>query len=431
MPYVKPMYSRGSLDNDRPRLPMMVAETIHWEELNDMVNAVMDAQMLWLLALYLTLPALAIFACYKVAAVRKIGIVLICYGTGILLGALGWLPDGAAQLQEKMADVSVALALPLLLFSMDVRKWFSLAGKAVLSMAAACVAAMVMSIVGAMVVQGFFSDSWQVGGMAAGVYTGGTPNVAAIKSALGVDTETFLIFHAYDTIISIVYIIFCMTFAQRLFGRWLLPFAKAHRDIQTGREEEKDMPTEDIYAFRELLRPGNWPMLGALGLLSAGIVGLALLVSGLFSAHAASATAIVTITTLGIAASFIPPVRDNKHVFQLGMYIIYVFCCVVGSMVNATALTNIHFPILFVVFLVIYGGMALHAVFCRILRVDTDTFIITSVSAICSPPFVPPVAAALNNKHMLLSGITTGIIGYAVGNYLGIFTAYLLRYLFS
>ncbi len=401
------------------------------EELIDMVNALLDIQTLWLLALYLTLPALAIFLCYKVAAARKIGIVLICYGTGILLGTLGLLPEGAEQLQEKLADLSVALALPLLLFSMDVRKWFSLAGKAVLSMAAACVAAMVMSIVGAIAVHGFFSDSWQVGGMAVGVYAGGTPNVAAIKSALGVDTETFLIFHTYDTIISIVYIIFCMTFAQRLFGLWLLPFKKAPQEEQAGGEEDKNMPTEGVHAFVDLLRPGNWPMLGALSLLSAGIVGVALLVSGLFSEHAASAMAIVTITTLGIAASFIPPVRDSKHVFQLGMYVIYVFCCVVGSMVNAAVLTNIHFPILFVVFLVIYGGMALHAVFCRILKIDTDTFIITSVSAICSPPFVPPVAEALNNKHMLLSGITTGIIGYAVGNYLGVFTAYLLRYLFS
>lgn len=47
------------------------------------------------------------------------------------------------------------------------------------------------------------------------------------------------------------------------------------------------------------------------------------------------------------------------------------------------------------------------------------TMIITSVSAICSPPFVPAMAAALNNSAVLISGLVTGVVGYAVGNYLG------------
>jgi uncharacterized membrane protein len=49
------------------------------------------------------------------------------------------------------------------------------------------------------------------------------------------------------------------------------------------------------------------------------------------------------------------------------------------------------------------------------------------VSAVCSPPFVPAVAAALKNKSIIISGLTTGIVGYAIGNYLGISLAYLFR----
>ena len=54
-------------------------------------------------------------------------------------------------------------------------------------------------------------------------------------------------------------------------------------------------------------------------------------------------------------------------------------------------------------------------------------FIITSASAICSPPFVPVVAAALKNRAVIISGLTTGIIGYALGNYLGITMAYVVK----
>jgi len=33
----------------------------------------------------------------------------------------------------------------------------------------------------------------------------------------------------------------------------------------------------------------------------------------------------------------------------------------------------------------------------------------------------------LKNREVIISGITTGIIGYAIGNYLGISLAYLFR----
>jgi len=52
---------------------------------------------------------------------------------------------------------------------------------------------------------------------------------------------------------------------------------------------------------------------------------------------------------------------------------------------------------------------------------------ITSTALICSPPFVPVVSGALNNREILVPGITIGIIGYAVGNYLGFLMAELLK----
>ena len=99
-------------------------------------------------------------------------------------------------------------------------------------------------------------------------------------------------------------------------------------------------------------------------------------------------------------------------------------------MTNISTLVNINWPLMLFVIVCIIGSMLLHGLLCRFFKIDTDTFIITSVSAICSPPFVPPVAEGLKNRMVLLSGIITGIIGYAVGNYLGISLSYLLKYLF-
>ena len=83
--------------------------------------------------------------------------------------------------------------------------------------------------------------------------------------------------------------------------------------------------------------------------------------------------------------------------------------------------------ILLYVTLAVFGSLFIQAVLSKIFKVDTDTMMITSTAFICSPPFVPVVAAALKNREVIVSGLTVGILGYAVGNYLGITIAYLLR----
>jgi len=58
--------------------------------------------------------------------------------------------------------------------------------------------------------------------------------------------------------------------------------------------------------------------------------------------------------------------------------------------------------------------------------VDRDTMMISSTAAICSPPFVGMVAGALGNRALIAPGIAAGILGYAMGNYLGVMASRLL-----
>jgi len=75
------------------------------------------------------------------------------------------------------------------------------------------------------------------------------------------------------------------------------------------------------------------------------------------------------------------------------------------------------------------GSLCLQAVLCKLFKVDTDTFLITSSAAIMSVPFIPVIAGALKNREILLPGFAAAIIGYAVGNYLGILVTNVSRWL--
>jgi uncharacterized membrane protein len=77
----------------------------------------------------------------------------------------------------------------------------------------------------------------------------------------------------------------------------------------------------------------------------------------------------------------------------------------------------------------VFGSLVLHAIFCRLMRIDADTMVVSSVSFINSPPFVPMMVAALKNKSVLIVGIGAGIVGYAVGNHFGVLMAKLLELL--
>ncbi len=140
-----------------------------------------------------------------------------------------------------------------------------------------------------------------------------------------------------------------------------------------------------------------------------------------------TAAIILFITTFGIAFSFVPKIKQIKKTFQTGMYIILVFCLVVSSMADLAKLANISFSLFWYVALAMFGSHILHVFIAKLFKIDADTVIISGSALICSPPFVPVIAAALKNREIILTGLMIGIAGYAVGNYLGVLIAFILK----
>jgi uncharacterized membrane protein len=68
---------------------------------------------------------------------------------------------------------------------------------------------------------------------------------------------------------------------------------------------------------------------------------------------------------------------------------------------------------------VVFGSYLLTILGAKLFKVDGDTAVITSNTLINSPIFVPMIAASMKNKDIIVVGITIGLVGYAVGNYLG------------
>jgi uncharacterized membrane protein len=69
--------------------------------------------------------------------------------------------------------------------------------------------------------------------------------------------------------------------------------------------------------------------------------------------------------------------------------------------------------------IIVFGSLALGVLLAKLCKVDADSAVITSDTLVNSPICVPMIAATMKNKNAIMVGITNGLAGYAVGNYLG------------
>jgi len=391
------------------------------------------------------------------------GSIVLAYGFGLLIGSTGILPQGSdgykmalqgraalpkaevetlisqgkatekdlfvnqiGTVQDTIPSVVVPLAFPLLLFSLNLKRWLRYARKGFISVVLALVSGLVMVTVGFFIWKDSIPESWKLAGMFEGIYAGGTPNFVAIKMALNVDANLFVIVSTYDMIVGAFLVLFFITVAPRIF-RFILPPFQESKGIE-GDAAEIASQTENLEDFSGMFKKGVFmPLLGALGisvLIFAFSGGLALLVPKL----PMMVVVILSITTLGLLLSLSRYINRIEKTFQLGMYLILVFSLTVASMANirtmfGAGMLNL---ILFISWCY-FGSLILHIILAKIFRIDADNFLITSAAFIFSPPFVPLVANALKNKDVIVTGITGGIIGYIVGNYMGVALAYFLK----
>lgn len=375
---------------------------------------------IFMIVFFILFPALVIFLCGRFPFLDKIGAVVICYIVGAVIGNIGILPSGFDKVQNPLMLINICLALPLMFFSLDIKRWTRLAGKSILSFSLQTLSIITIATAGFYIFRSYVGpETWKIAGMFIGVYTGGTVNLGAIATALQTDRTLYLAAHTSDVVVSAVYLLFLMTIGQRIFLKILPPF-RASGEISDENsfnfDSYKGIFKKDIFV----------PLLGAFGLALGVLIvgGLAFLV---FNEDTAFVVSILIITTLGIVFSFIPKIRSIRMTYQLGNYFILIFSLVVSSMANINKLVSTAPIMLVYVTFTIFTCLAMHVTLASLFKIDADTVIITSVAGICSPPLVPMVASALKNKEIVITGVITGIIGWVIGTYLGISIAYILH----
>ena len=382
------------------------------------------------IALYILVPILIIECFKRWTWMQKIGTVVAAYAVGIIFALTGFVhfePETAAaltfgKLQSTIMSIAVPLAIPLMLFNCDFKLWTKALPKTIWSLVGGICAVLVA------VISGYFifrrpdiPEFNKIAAMMTGIYTGGTMNFNARGASLGVDKTVMAIVLAFEMVFTTPYIFFMIGGGYKVF-RKILPY----QDVTKKGRTDEDVESKDVENYRGMFDKKNiGGMLAGLGLsilfLAIG-AGLALWLTGKLN----ELVIILTITTLAIIASFFPKVRQLPKTFELGMFFILIFSVIVASLFDIHSVNGGSLMIgLFVLWVMVIAA-GVHLLFCRIAKVSGDLFCVSQIALLCSPPFVPPVVGAMKNKKVLISGIVIGLVGYAIGTYLGVTIAFIL-----
>ena len=379
-----------------------------------------------LLVIFFIVPAGVVWLCRRYRPLGQLGPIMVLYAIGMVIGNLPFIPTEIAVLQEFLPNVLIPLAIPMMLYGCTFSR-----GEAQLQckiVASGFLATCIAVTIGYVLFGQNIEQGAEVGGIITGMYTGGTLNAAALQTIFKINSETFVLINSYDIIISFTYFVFLFSvgikFFRRMYGE------KPQTQVAFDNKPQSADNTPEPNPYRRLFtREGGRQLLQMLGL-TAVVVAVSAGVALLFAKQWFMVVFILMITTLGVACSFAKRVREMDLSYDVGMYLIYIFSLTIASMADFSNL-DLRGGINQLAFMLVavFLSLFLHAIGCRVLRVDADSMIISSVAFINSPPFVPMASAAMRNKRALVTGLGAGIVGYAAGNHIGVLMVHLLQML--
>ncbi len=338
--------------------------------------------------------------------------VVQCYAVGIILASFTNFPVNE-EWAEYLVIASILPALPLLLFSTKIEESWRLTGRGLVSFLLCCLSGMIATGIAALLFSDQIAGTDKIAGMLTGLYTGGTVNLQALTIALDASQETFLLLQAADIVVGGIYLILLTSILPRYLARFFPAF---QTQVVPSPQTNTNRPS-----YNGWIRPISASILVAI---------LAITLVWLLTGGVEQQTLLILLlTSLSIGASFLPEVRSWTRSYALGEYFLLVFSVAVGMLADFGDMISSGKMVLGFSTIALSLAIIGHFLLARLFRIDRDTVMISSVAAFFGPVFVGQIVAVLRNKQLLAPGIALALFGFAIGNYLGILVAYLVRQL--
>lgn len=404
-----------------------------------------------------TLPIFIVWLTRKFKLLGAVGAIVICYLVGFAFSAIGLSGhDYDKGLTTTIAYVLVALSIPLVLFSINLKSVKTLAKGTVIGYSLCIVSAVVVAVAMFFITRLFMEGTDKLAAMTIGLYTGGTPNLNAIGISLKAGSENISAANLSDSIVGGLYFLLIISVMPKVYGAILKrrekraggkkgarnaavsdsgASASADANAINGTQEASadeqavtvesapvEEPKKDDYTFGFSIKDKK----SVLKLIGAFFLAVACLGVGALLEFLIEGTVgenllyiLIAVSVGGVAFSFITPVREIKGQYPLGMYLILFFSIALAMSIDWTVFLSDILPTLAFFAVAQVSVVLLHLLLCKIFRIDGDTALITSTAGVYGPPFIAPAAKACRRPDLIAPGIICASLGLAIGTVLG------------
>lgn len=366
-------------------------------------------------AVVAAVAALAFVLDHRVPALSKVGASLLCIVFGALLSNTGLVPE-TSPVYDSIGGPVTSLAIAWLLLAVnlaDVRR----AGPRVLAaFALACVGTALGAFVGAFLFSGAFGgETWKLAGTLTGTYSGGSVNFVAVGRGLELPDALFAGATAADNLTTGLWL-----GATLMLPVWLKRFYPEVPEALSGTQEGDD-PAQDHPFFARLpVSTLDLALLAATGL-------VLLLAADALGRTFPAVPAVLWLTTLALAVGQTAPFRTPRGALQLGNVALHLFFVVIGIHSRVAEIVAVGVEVFFYTLVVVaVHGAVVYGV-GRWARLDLGTLSVASQAAVGGPSSALAVAVSRQWRGLILPGILVGLMGYAVGNYLGFALGWAVR----
>lgn len=371
------------------------------------------------------ITALAFWLDLRYRWARTVGATMLVIVFGALLSNAGLVPF-TSPVYDAITGPVTSLAIVWLLFAVDIRDLRDAGPGMLAAFGIAILATATGAIAAAFLFAGSFDgEVWKLAGVMTGTYAGGSLNFIAVGRALDFPPALFTAATASDNVMTAVWFGVTLTVPVWLGRFYPAPKHDLHRGGRDDRSHGGSGPDSDPHAGHPFFSTAELRVLDLSLLLGLGF-GL-LWLSDLVAATVPGVPAILWLTTLALALGHTPPVRRLAGAMHLGSLGLHLFLAIIGIASRFSEIARVGPEVFWFTALVVlihgivtFGG-------ARLARLDLATAAVASQAAVGGPSSALALAVGRDWKALVLPGVVVGLLGYAVGNYLGLGVAYWMR----
>jgi uncharacterized membrane protein len=349
---------------------------------------------------------------------RKLGVAAASILLAMVLSNAALIP-GESSVYDFFTGYGVLAGTVLILLGVDLNSIRSAGSTMVLAFLIGAVG----SVAGA-VTMGFLlhpslgEDTYKLCGQFAATYIGGGMNFAAVGHAFGTSGELFTAGIAADVIITAFWLVACLAAP-------ILLRSEPSNDAE-GVPEESIQEGSSHTLDKALFSSGKAIALRDIGCMVA-ITVTSIWVSSLLADRFPLIPAVFWLTTLVLILAQLPTVKRLTGSTVMGNYLIMLFLACNGAQSVIAKIVEVGPG----VFYFAAGTVAIHGLVIfgvgRLMRFNAGTIAVASQANVGGGASAMAIATARGYNSWILPGVAVGLIGYAIGNYIGLAVGNLMR----